>query len=158
MAVKVPDTNTFSLQDVYDAVNDHANPSANLNSGFDNAENTYFDNDYNDDSYAPDYSLKRFRNYGPSDSLPEIFVPEGFSPNNDGVHDYFEVYNLEYYPVHKMMIYNSSGTKLYERTNNYDEEPWDGKYNGSYVSAGNYVWVLEVNGTSNSTGTVMVAY
>lgn len=157
MAVRVPDTNSFSEQDVYNAVNDHANPAGNLDDCFDKAESIYFDTNYNDNAYAPANSLKRFRNYGPQ-STPELFVPGGFSPNGDGVHDYFEVYNLEYYPVHKMQVFNGNGTKLYERTNNYDEQPWDGKYNGSFVPSGTYVWVLEIDGSAHSNGTVMVAY
>jgi len=65
MAVHVPDTNTFSLEDVYDAVNDHANPANNLDDCFTKALSGYFDSDYDNNSYAPANSMKRFRNYGP---------------------------------------------------------------------------------------------
>lgn len=65
MAVLVPDTSNFSLQDVYNAVNDHASPGTNLSSCFSNANSDYFDPTYNTDSYAPANSMLRFRNYGP---------------------------------------------------------------------------------------------
>jgi len=66
MATRVPDTNTFSLMDVLLAVNDHnINAQGNLQSCFDNSESNYFDPNYDNDSYAPPNSMKRFRNYGP---------------------------------------------------------------------------------------------
>ncbi len=63
MADFVPNTDTFSLTDVYDAVSSHANPNGDLDSCFENAEQTGFDADYNDDTYAPAMSMIRFRNY-----------------------------------------------------------------------------------------------
>mgnify|MGYP006293345121 CR=1 FL=1 len=158
MAVYVPDTETFSLVDVLNAVEDHAGDIDNdLDACFYHSDPTYFDPDYNQDSYAPDRSMLRFRNYGPGQGY-EIFVPEGFSPNGDGVHDYFEVHNLEYYPEHKMSIFDTGGSLLYQRTNDYDQYPWDGTYNGQQVPAGNYTWVLEISGTPYDSGTVMVEY
>jgi gliding motility-associated-like protein len=157
MPVSVPDTNTYSLQHVYDAVNDHANPTGDLDSCFDQSEPTYFDPQYNVDSYAPPDSLKRFRNYGPGNGENEIIVPEGFSPNGDGIHDYFKVFNLEYYPVHKMSIFHRDGWLIYSRTNDYDTYPWDGKYNGNNMPEDTYVWVLEINERPYDSGTVILA-
>lgn len=68
MAVRVPDTNTFSLQDVYNAVSDHASPSANLSSCFTNATSGYFDPVYEGSKNR----LSNFRNYGPM--VPEFIV------------------------------------------------------------------------------------
>jgi hypothetical protein len=96
-----------------------------------------------------------------------IFVPDGFSPNNDGIFDYFVVTNLNYYPTHKMSIFAlsafsygggsvSKGTKLYERTNDYDTHPWDGKYNGYDCPETHYVWILQINGSTYDNGTVLI--
>jgi len=69
MAIRVPDTNTFSLQDVVNAVENHAgNISDNLSACFSNAISVYFDSNYNNDTYAVANSLKRFRNYGPNEN------------------------------------------------------------------------------------------
>jgi hypothetical protein len=65
MSVSVPNTNTFSLQDVYDAVNDHASPTADLLDCFAKANSSFFDPAYNQASYAPAGSMLRFRNYTP---------------------------------------------------------------------------------------------
>lgn len=69
MTIRVPNTNTFSLQDVYDSVNSHASPSPDLSSCFANANPSYFDSNYNNDSYAPANSMLRFRNYTPFESI-----------------------------------------------------------------------------------------
>lgn len=85
MAVSVPNTNTFSLQDVFNAVKDHAPAvSGGLSDCFAKAIPGYFDSNYNNDSYAPANSLKRFRNYGPKCWLSYI--------------DYLESFNLGYNP------------------------------------------------------------
>ena len=157
MAVRVPNTETFGLQDVYNAVKDHyPYTSPNLESCFAESKYDYFDPNYNNDNYAPPVSMKRFRNYGPDNGDKEIFVPEGFSPNGDGVHDYFEVYNLQYYPSHKMSIFHRDGWLIYSRTNDYHIYPWDGKYNGTDMPIGTYQWVLEIDGNLYDSGTVML--
>mgnify|MGYP003766959089 CR=1 FL=1 len=158
MAITVPDSNTYSLQDVVNAVEDHAGyiPDT-LDDCFDNAISTYFDPEYNNTYYAEANSLKRFRNYGPDNDDKEIFVPEGFSPNGDDIHDYFEVYNLQYYPSHKMSIFHRDGWLIYSRTDDYHIYPWDGKYNGTDMPIGNYLWVLEIDGNPYDSGTVMLA-
>jgi len=63
----VPNTETFSLQDVYNAVHAHTSGTqTNLQSCFDNAINSYFNPTYNQDSYAPANSMLRFRDYKPT--------------------------------------------------------------------------------------------
>ena len=63
----VPNTETFSLQNVYDAVHNHTSgTSTNLQSCFDNAISTYFNATYNNNSYAPTNSMLRFRDYKPN--------------------------------------------------------------------------------------------
>lgn len=160
MAANVPDTNTYGLSTVVWAVEDHAGElpgDDDLQDCFDYAISTYFDPQYDNSDYAPANSMKRFRNYGPDNEDKEIFVPEGFSPNGDGVHDYFEVENLEYYPLHKMSIFDSGGNLLYQRTNDYHLYPWDGKHNGFDMPEGTYTWVLEIDGSPYDSGTVMLA-
>ena len=54
----VPDTNTFSMQDIQTTTG-----SSNLSAAFAGANPVLFDPAYNNDSYAPANSMKRFRNY-----------------------------------------------------------------------------------------------
>ena len=75
MAIIVPNTNTFSLQDVWNAVKDHApGTTGDLSDCFANAISNYFDPAYNNDSYAPANSMKRFRNYGPKEYIKEYII------------------------------------------------------------------------------------
>jgi hypothetical protein len=163
VAVRVPDTNTFSLQDVYNAVNDHASPSGDLDSCFANAESGYFDPAYNNDSYAPANSLKRFRNYGPDGGSYPIMCPDAFDPEASYPYELYRIYNLEYYPDHEVKIFagpsfNAGGETiqpgdlLYHRINDYHLFPWDGTYNGydcpsSYGEYYKYTVVLIINGS-----------
>ncbi|WP_346862647.1 Ig-like domain-containing protein [uncultured Draconibacterium sp.] len=105
----------------------------------------------------------------------ELFIPEGFSPNDDGVHDFFQILCIyPRYPNAKMMIFNRNGQLLFAKENygNYDVWGWNdawwwgtsenkltiGRSGG--LPAGNYIYVLELNdglGTVKN-GTVMLAY
>lgn len=70
----VPNTETFSLQDVYNAVDNHTPATTeNLQSCFDNAISAYFNATYNQDSYAPANSMLRFRDYKPNSTQGIIY-------------------------------------------------------------------------------------
>ncbi len=55
----------------------------------------------------------------------EVFVPEGFSPNGDGVNDTFEILGLELYPDHRLTVFNRWGRKVFD-AKNYQND-WDGR-------------------------------
>lgn len=59
-----------------------------------------------------------------SENLPLTFIPNIFSPNNDGVNDNFFFVNNEL-RTYTMEIYNRWGNKLYEFSNS--ANGWDGK-------------------------------
>jgi hypothetical protein len=64
MAIRVPNTTTFSLQDVVNAVKDHnSNVADNLGDCFNKSVMDYFDINY---VGYPTNSMLRFRNYGPN--------------------------------------------------------------------------------------------
>lgn len=63
--INVPNTNTFSLQNVYDSVNSHdATVQGNLSSCFDKSVDSYFDPLYGSKTMNPK-TLYGFRNYTP---------------------------------------------------------------------------------------------
>ncbi|MGQ8338858.1 T9SS type B sorting domain-containing protein, partial [Sunxiuqinia sp. A32] len=120
----------------------------------------YFDDDLDYDGH-PEYLDKR--------ADCELFIPEGFSPNNDGVHDFFQIYCIEKYPNAKLLIFDRWGNKLYEHENygnqdfwgNYDESWWDGtttRNPNKKVDPGNYLYILETSTGSSERGFVMVSY
>ena len=67
----VPDTDTFSLQDVVNEINPTTD---DLQDCFNDANPFLFDSNYNNDTYAPANSLKRFRNYGALDPIGLIIM------------------------------------------------------------------------------------
>ena len=129
------------------------------------------DGDYSND----DLDLDGTPEYLDTEMECDLFIPEGFSPNDDGVHDFFQILCIyPRYPNAKLMIFNRNGQKLFEKENygNYDVWGWNdawwwgnsenrftiGRAGG--LPAGNYIYVLELNdglgGVRN--GTVMIAY
>lgn len=73
----------------------------------------------------------------------EIFIPEGFSPNRDGINDYFEISNLDAFPNYSLKIYSRYGRLLYDGKSG--DTPWDGtSKNGNDIPSGVYYYVLNL--------------
>jgi gliding motility-associated-like protein len=64
----------------------------------------------------------------------DLIIPEGISPNGDGVNDFFEIIGLEDYPRNKLTIYNRWSHVVYEQSN-YSND-WDG-HSSSPMTLGN---------------------
>jgi gliding motility-associated-like protein len=56
---------------------------------------------------------------------PVIIIPNVFTPNNDGINEYFNIRNLLLYDHRKVVIYNRWGKVIY-KSDNYNND-WDGK-------------------------------
>jgi gliding motility-associated-like protein len=56
---------------------------------------------------------------------PTITIPNVFSPNGDGVNDFFRIRNLELYDFRPLVIYNRWGAIVYQ-SDRYNND-WDGK-------------------------------
>ena len=44
----------------------------------------------------------------------DFFIPDGFSPNGDGINDYFVIRGIENYPKNTLNIYNRWGNNVFE--------------------------------------------
>jgi gliding motility-associated-like protein len=102
----------------------------------------------------------------------ELFIPEGFSPDGDGVHDFFQIVGIEEFPNAKMMIFNRWGSKIFEKEKygnlqywGSDEEAWWWGTSEARltigrgrVHVGNYLYILDLGNGNYRTGTVMVSY
>lgn len=89
----------------------------------------------------------------------EIFIPEGFSPNGDGVNDRFVIKGAERYDI-KLQIFNRWGNLIYE-----DEHylnTWDGIATvgiliGAGVPDGTYYYIVDLrNGQKPRVGFLTV--
>ena len=80
-------------------------------------------------------------------------IPNGFSPNGDGLNDYFNIQNLyDVYTEHKLKIFNRYGTLIFEGDNS---KKWEGysESSGDIVTVGTYFYYLVLNNLSNDTFT-----
>lgn len=71
-------------------------------------------------------------------SFNGIYIPNSFTPNNDGRNDVFgpvgeNIIHLEIY------VYNRWGQQIYESHNG---EAWDGRLKGEMCQQGVYVWLV----------------
>lgn len=72
---------------------------------------------------------------------PTIFVPSGFTPNNDGLNDILKPIAVGIRSIEYFNIYNRWGQLLFStRTNGHG---WDGKVNGQIQATNSYVWVVK---------------
>jgi gliding motility-associated-like protein len=84
------------------------------------------------------------------DCIRDIEIPDGFSPNDDGINDEFVIINLpELYPNFHLEIYNRYGNVLYKGNKdvpNWNGRAWEGmKFSNEVLPTGVYFFVLEFN-------------
>lgn len=77
----------------------------------------------------------------------QLYVPNTFTPNSDGVNDFFELFgnrqDLDYLYV---KIFDRIGEKVFD---SYDNNfKWDGTYKGKLLQPAVFVYVIEVSGVS----------
>jgi gliding motility-associated-like protein len=76
--------------------------------------------------------------------IPNIDVPSGFTPNDDGMNDVWVIADADDYPSMLVEVYNRWGELLYREANGYNR-PWDGRYGGNPLPIGTYYYVIEIN-------------
>jgi gliding motility-associated-like protein len=75
------------------------------------------------------------------------FIPNTFSPNGDGVNDYFYPRGSNLYNIQSLRVFNRWGQVVFERKNfpaNDATLGWDGNFNGRPAPADAYVYIAEV--------------
>lgn len=89
----------------------------------------------------------------------QLFVPEAFSPNGDGINDSFEIFGTAVSSI-TFAIYNRWGEVIF-----YTEDKnatWDGTINGADAPAGTYIWktiyrsAFESNNVIEETGSLVI--
>lgn len=79
----------------------------------------------------------------------KIEAPNAFSPNGDGINDYYNVYNVKSIVSFSGAIYNRWGQQLYSwgiDEIGCEDCGWDGTYKGKPVKAGVYYVVINAKG------------
>lgn len=89
---------------------------------------------------------------------PDIYVPTGFSPNNDGKNDKFTPFPVGMKSYTYFRVFNRWGQLVFSTTKLNDG--WDGRFGGTEQPGGVYVWMIEGltkdNRVITKKGTVML--
>lgn len=72
---------------------------------------------------------------------PTLFIPNVFTPNDDGVNDFFRIEG-QYLGDYEMIIFNRWGDEIYR--SNDSNRGWNGGINGYYAPDGTYNYVLKI--------------
>lgn len=81
-----------------------------------------------------------------SETPESLSIPNAFSPNGDGINDYYYIKGLS--AQSRLLIFNRSGKKLYE-ADNYTNN-WDGKdEEGKILESDTYWFILIIPGIQN---------
>ena len=68
-----------------------------------------------------------------------FYIPNSFSPNNDQINDYFEMFNIP--EPYVFMVFDRWGNKVYH-SDDYQNN-WDGSYKGETLQQGVYTYRIE---------------
>jgi gliding motility-associated-like protein len=77
-----------------------------------------------------------------------ITVYNGFTPDGDGINDFWIIENVENFPNNRVTIFNRWGNKIWETIDyNNTSNVWDGKtQSGASITSGTYFYVVEIDG------------
>jgi gliding motility-associated-like protein len=89
------------------------------------------------------------RNWNPAANITQTIVTlptfenirSLFTPNNDGMNDYWYIPDIEKYGIISVQIYNRFGKLLY-KSSAYKND-WDGTYNGSPLPEASYYYIIK---------------
>jgi gliding motility-associated-like protein len=87
-----------------------------------------------------------------------IFVPGGFSPNNDGINDMFVIENALGRQLN-LEVYNRWGNRIYKAKsyqNNWNGKTTEGIHVGDDVPAGTYYYILTIDNQDKRVGYITI--
>ncbi|MEK7226288.1 MAG: gliding motility-associated C-terminal domain-containing protein, partial [Bacteroidota bacterium] len=89
--------------------------------------------------------------------ISKLYVPTGFTPNNDGKNDTWNIPGLALYPDAVVTVFNRWGEKIYQ-SKNYISNPWNGKYKGLLQPHDVFVYIIQLNDDKKQMlkGTVVI--
>lgn len=74
-------------------------------------------------------------------TMPTVFVPNAFTPNNDGKNDLLRPLGVGIARIDYFQIFNRWGQLVFRTTTN--EHGWDGTIAGKLQPSGTYVWMVK---------------
>lgn len=84
-----------------------------------------------------------------------LIIPTAFTPNDDGINDFWEIEHIEDYPNCKVEIYDRLKNIIF-KSNGY-AQTWDGKNAGKDLQIGSYYFIIDIQkGKNLIKGTVSI--
>jgi gliding motility-associated-like protein len=77
---------------------------------------------------------------GQVDEEAAPYIPNAFTPNQDGINDEFYITNADF-PKFTLTVFDRWGNRVYATTDG--NFRWDGTQDGDAVASGTYVYVME---------------
>lgn len=71
------------------------------------------------------------------------FIPNAFTPNNDGINDVFSIKNMNFQRLIEFRIFNRWGQEIFSTTD--ARQGWDGTYKGVPQESGIYKYLIRIN-------------
>ena len=143
VTMPLPDfSDNCGLQSVINDFNEGSDASGNYPLGTTTVGYTVTDLSENSKVYYQQVVVQT--DIGPGEDL---VIPEGFSPNEDGLNDRFEILGLDQYPNNELRVFNVHGNEVY-RMAGYDNS-WDGTSHsnlnkGGHLPTGTYYYALDL--------------
>lgn len=87
----------------------------------------------------------------------DLYIPNAFTPNGDGINDKWGIPGLAAYPDAEVSIFNRYGQIIYQKKDYYNN-PWDGYFKGSRQPMGAYIYRIQLKGSRTDLlkGTVLI--
>nr|WP_294790215.1 gliding motility-associated C-terminal domain-containing protein [uncultured Mucilaginibacter sp.] len=84
-----------------------------------------------------------------------IYIPNTFTPNNDGYNDTWKIEGLDGDESVIVKVFNRSGEMVYRSTGH--QSPWDGVYKGKKLPNGTYYYIINAQkGVQTLSGSVTI--
>ena len=81
-----------------------------------------------------------------------IFIPTSFSPNRDGLNDYFTVIRPPHMALDEMKVFDRWGNMVFSGGGSNDK--WDGTYQGKPCELGTYYYMMSMTCSDGDKGIV----
>jgi len=93
---------------------------------------------------SSDFSNPISRVVSITEVFPELGIVNAFTPNDDGVNDFWDFVNLDFYSTISIMVFDRNGAKVYSCESK--DCKWDGKLGGKTLPPGPYFYTIYLNG------------